>query len=122
MSPEHQVFVDAVMDLGFEPYAKMDPGVALVRTFGTHGGRFKKGWASTITVRVFGSHVQIQWMEGQRSPAFSYLLPEQWVQALSRLRELVSSAEEAWRTGVLPSGPNEPEWGVDNWRIHQRRT
>ncbi len=118
MSPETSVFIDALMELGFQPFDESNFG-ALVRVFkkDDHG----KGWPTSIAIRIYPGHMDMTWWDGQRSPRFSYLFPEQWLDAMARVRDLIRLAEEALRTGVLPAGPLEPEWGINNWRIHQRR-
>ncbi len=130
MSPEIDIFIDAVMELGFTPAEDYKPvvtplntghpvGMSLYRAWKTEDGA---RWATACTVVVYSGHVEITWWNGQRSPRFSYLIPEQWPDALERMRQVIRLAEEAARTGALPAGPLEPEWGINNWRIHQRRT
>ena len=108
MSHEHEVFADALMELGFEevedgfrilPYRGFD------RIFGEdRTGQPGADRGSTIEVKLYADHVNLEWVTSwvrprDGYPLFSYPFPEQWDYALLRLRQFVRLAEHKELTG-----------------------
>lgn len=111
MSPERSIFIDALLELGFEqrpadPYITLElasnPFWKGVRIF-SDGDR-----GSTIVVRLFRTYAMVTWShrgvyhsERTGNEDYTFEFPEEWDRALKHIRQIIRLAEHLERTGMV---------------------
>ncbi len=108
LTAEHQVFSDVLIDLGFEPFYEDEHTRNFQRTSAREELERRQ---RAITVELQKPVIWVTWWGGPdaygRTPQYLYKFPKHWLDAISRIKELIAIDEHFGRTGERLPGPTD---------------